>query len=232
LEEVTVDALDDLAEHLDEAAVGVERKAIVAGERPQALEGAAVETEGEGGVPHPRRREPGARADAGEERSPGVARSFPRLLLDMRPGLGDLVPESLRKRAPEGVILAAGFGRDREAWWHGHSRARHLRDPGALAAQEVAEVFGSFAEEIDPFGLGGGRHGDTVCPRWPTSRSRGLVPTGHLYPARGASTWRARSCWFGRAWRWPCSGSSQRRRSTSTPRLTRLTSSASRVRAS
>ena len=60
LEEVTVDAHDDVGEHLDEAAVGVPGKALVAGLLDEAVDGDVVEAEVEDGIHHAGHGERGA----------------------------------------------------------------------------------------------------------------------------------------------------------------------------
>ena len=111
-----VDVEDDLAEHLDEAAVGVVAEALVAGAADDALKGLVVQAEVEDGVHHARHRELGARADGDEQRVARIAELLAGLLLDVLERLEDLIPEALREASPLAVVvLVAGLGRDREA---------------------------------------------------------------------------------------------------------------------
>src|SRR5690606_14007550 len=57
LEEVLVDPEDDVAEHLEEAAIGIEREAAILRAGGQSLDGAIVEAEIEDRVHHPGHRE-------------------------------------------------------------------------------------------------------------------------------------------------------------------------------
>jgi hypothetical protein len=61
LEAMRLDALDDLAEHLDEAPVRVEREALVAGRRREPVDALAREAQVEDRVHHPGHRDRGAR---------------------------------------------------------------------------------------------------------------------------------------------------------------------------
>ena len=78
--------------------------------------------------------------------------------------LDRLLPHAIGKFLARGVVGIAGFGRDRESRRHGQAGARHLGDPGALSAEQVAHVFVAFLEEVDPFFLGGcARFGTCLC---------------------------------------------------------------------
>ena len=95
LEDVAVDALDDLAEHLDEAAVGVEGEPLVTGEPLQPAQRVGVQAQVEDRVHHPGHRELGPRADAHQERVGGVAEALAGRLLDVLEGRRSPAPTGL-----------------------------------------------------------------------------------------------------------------------------------------
>ena len=76
LEAVPVDAVDDLAVHLDEPAVRVVREARVAGGRRETLDRDVVQAEVEDRVHHPGHRDRRARAHGDEERLARVAEAL------------------------------------------------------------------------------------------------------------------------------------------------------------
>src|SRR5690606_13858448 len=89
------DAADDVAEHLDEAPVGVPGEPRVAGPGGEPLDGAVVEAEVEDGVHHPRHRLARPGADRDEQRVAGVAEALAGALLQTTEGLADLLGEAL-----------------------------------------------------------------------------------------------------------------------------------------
>ena len=90
LEAVRVDPIDDLAEHLDQPAVGVVGEPRVAGARRKALGGLVVQAEVEDRVHHPRHRDGGARAHRDEQRVVGRAEALAGALLEPPDVLVDL----------------------------------------------------------------------------------------------------------------------------------------------
>ena len=81
---LAVDTLDDTAEELDEATVGIPAEALVVGELDDALQGLVVESEVEDGVHHARHGELGAGANAHEQRVLDIAEALAGLRLDLR----------------------------------------------------------------------------------------------------------------------------------------------------
>ena len=129
----------DAPVHGDEAAVGVEGEALVAGLLGQTLDRAVVEAEVEDGVHHAGHGELGPRAHRDEQRVVGVAdRPCPW------PSPGGSGPRPPRRRGPwatPGHVGPAGVGRDGEPGGTGRLEyRRHLGQVGALAAQEVLEL--------------------------------------------------------------------------------------------
>ena len=100
---MAVDAVDDLAVHLDQAPVRVEGEALVPGRAGEALGRRVAEAEVEDRVHHPGHRDRGARADGDEQRVALVAEALARVLLERAHVLGDLVrrgrPEAPRRSA-------------------------------------------------------------------------------------------------------------------------------------
>ncbi len=167
-----LDAHDDVAIHLDEAAIAVVGEAGVTGGFFQGDDGLVVEAEVENSVHHAGHGVAGAGAHGHEEGHAGlsteggahdlfhVAHAGFHLGLEGG-GVGALV----------GVIIGADLGRDGEAGRHGKTDAGHLGEVGALAAKEgfhaaVAIGFAG-APRVNIFGgllgggfFGGGRLGD------------------------------------------------------------------------
>ena len=171
LELLALDAAHDVAEHLHEAPVGVPREALVVGLLGQPLHRLVVEPEVQDGVEHARHRLARARAHRHEQRVVGVAEPLARVLLEPLQRLVDLLLQALGK----GVLAHVGHARlggDREPARHpvGPEDARHLRDVGALASQQLAHVPRALGELVDPFG----RHpaGDPIGPPPGASESR------------------------------------------------------------
>ena len=135
------DAVDRLAEHLDEAPVAVARELLVAGRAREPRDGDVVEPDVEDRVHHPRHRDRGARANGDEERILGVAEALAGLLLEPRDGGVDLRVEPL-DLAARSHVRAARVGRDREAGGNGDAELGHLREADPLAAEKLAASVG------------------------------------------------------------------------------------------
>ena len=95
-EEVAVDVEDGLAEHLDEAAVGVPGEALVAGDFREAEDRLVVETDVEDCFHHAGHGEFRAGADGNEERVVGVSERAFHLVFDPAQCGGDLGGEGFR----------------------------------------------------------------------------------------------------------------------------------------
>ena len=178
LEVVAVQAEDGLAEHLDEAPIGVPREVLVVGVPGEPVDALVVESDVEDRLHHARHREAGARSHGHEQ---GVLRRAQRtahLLLQPRDMLRDLVAEALGALAVEQVV-AAGLRGDREPRRHRQPHARHLGEIGALPAQQV--LLGAVAlDEVEDEGVRGGhggvgsRHGlHPTPPGVPAPRAKG-----------------------------------------------------------
>ena len=89
-EEVAVDVEDGLAEHLDEAAVGVPREALVTANGCEAENGLIVEADVQDGFHHAGHGELCAASHGDQERVGGVAEVAAHLILDAAQSAGDL----------------------------------------------------------------------------------------------------------------------------------------------
>ena len=151
-EEVRVDAVDGLAVHLDQAAVGVLREALVARAAGEALGRLVVEADVEDRVHHPGHRDRRARPDGDEQGILGVAEALAGRLLEPGQVLVDLLCQALRKVALLHVG-AAGVCSDREAGRHRDAELGHLREADALASEQLASAVGRLVEVVDIAGV-------------------------------------------------------------------------------
>ena len=85
--------------------------------------------------------------------SPVSPKRLPVRASSLRDVLGDLVLEP-RRQAALAQVRAAGVGRDREAGRHGNAELRHLGEPDALAAEQLAAAVGGLVEVVDVAGHG------------------------------------------------------------------------------
>ena len=150
LEQLAVDPEHDLAEELDESAMRIERETTVLGECREPFERRRVEAEVEDGVHHSGHREFRAAAHADEQRVARIAKTFAGRLLDDRERLLHLLPEPVREFRAARVEGVARLGGDREPGRHRQPGARHLRNAGTLAAQQVAHRGTALVEAIHP----------------------------------------------------------------------------------
>ena len=154
-------AEDDVAVHLDEAAVAIPSEARVVGGLLEGDDGLVVEAEVQDGVHHARHGVAGARADGDEERHAlGGAELGAHDLLHVGDAGFHLRLQGGGIGALVGVVVGADFGRDREARRHRETDAGHLGEVRAFAAEEglhraVAVSF-TVAPGVDDLGgLGG-----------------------------------------------------------------------------
>ncbi len=152
VEVLAAHAQHGLAEHLDEAAVGVPREAHGVGCLSvslgrQAVDRLVVQADVEDGVHHARHRElrPGPHGD--QERAVGLADALAHPLLQRGEVLGDLGAQLLRL-LPVLQVGAARLGGDGEAGRDRQPQVRHLGEVGALAAEQVLEVSVALGEVV------------------------------------------------------------------------------------
>jgi hypothetical protein len=167
LEEVAVDVEHGLAEHLDEPPVGVPGEPLAARLLGEALHRLVVEPDVEDGLHHPGHGRGGTRADRDQERVGGVAERLAHRLLQRHQVLADLLVE-LGRGAAVLQVVPAGVGGDGETGRDRQPEVGHLRQVGALAAEQVLLVLVALAEVVDPLRGRLAGHRDTsalVFPR-------------------------------------------------------------------
>jgi hypothetical protein len=148
LEELAVDAEDGLAEHLDQAAVGVPGEPVVAGLLGQALHRLVGEADVEDGVHHAGHGELGTGADRHEQGVVGLAELLAHALLQRVEVCTDLVTQCHRLLAAVEVDLA-GLGGDGEARRDGKPKVGHLGEVCTLTAEKVLEVLVALGEVVN-----------------------------------------------------------------------------------
>ena len=173
LEALAGDAAHDVAEHLDEAPVGVPGEALVVRRPGQALDGLVVEAEVQHGVEHPGHRLARAAAHGDEQRVVRITELRAGVLLEARERRVDLLGQVVGRRPVAAHVLDARLGGDREARGYslGPQDARHLGDVGALAAEQVAHVPRALGEVVDPL-HGDGKLVDSAANRTGSGRRR------------------------------------------------------------
>jgi hypothetical protein len=146
------DARHDVAVHLHQAPVGVPGEAFVAGALGQPDDAAIVHAEVQDRVHHPRHRFPGATAHRHEQGVVWVAERLARVVLQAPERRQDRVRQTVREIPTRAHVGHAGLGGDGEAGRDalGAEHARHLRDVGALAAQQIAHVACALRELVHP----------------------------------------------------------------------------------
>src|SRR5262249_61361150 len=142
-------------------------------------------------VHHARHRDGRPRAHGDEQRVVRIAEVLARPLLerlDMAPHLG---VEALRRLLPRAHVGAARVGRDREAAGHGDAERRHLRQPDALAAEQLAATRSLLVEVVDVALAGHDRNLSTATLRYSRMcRSATSSPSAAGCSAKG---WRTTS---------------------------------------
>ena len=150
-----VDVKHDAAEHRDESPVRVPGEALVLGELREARAALVVQAEVEDRVHHSGHAHRRTRADRDEQRILGIAELLLRGALDRRERLFHLVPKTCRQLFLRREVGVACGGGDRETGRNGKTGVRHLREPRALATQEIAHLRVAFGfgirEQVDPF---------------------------------------------------------------------------------
>ncbi len=152
---------DDVAEHLDEAAVAIEREAAVLRPPLQSLHRIVVEAEIEDGGHHAGHRELRAGADGDEQRVVGRSERGAGGYLELLHVPGDLGIDRSGNLRLLLVVDVADLGRDRESRRHGEPGVGHFGQAGAFAPEQVlhgAVAVGSAVPEeihvLSGFGIG------------------------------------------------------------------------------
>ena len=136
LEELAVDAHNDVGEHLDEAAVGVPAEALVVCLLDEAEDGAVVQAEVQDRVHHAGHGEGRAGADGDQERVVLVAELLAHALLEVLAIFVDLVENALGPDVARAGVGDAGLAGDGESRRNGKADVSHLGKVGALAASD------------------------------------------------------------------------------------------------
>ena len=148
-ESLPVDAVDDLAVHLDQPPVGVVGEPRVSGRDRLALDRDVREAEVENRVHHPRHRDRRAGANGDEQRVGRVAEALPRALLEGGNVRAHLVVESVGDLLAAGHVGATGIGGDREAGGYGNAELGHLGKTDTLASEQLAATGSLLVEVVD-----------------------------------------------------------------------------------
>ena len=155
LEQALGDAHDDVSKHLHKAAIAIVGKARVAGLLGQTLNRLVVQAEVEDGVHHAGHGLARAGAHGNQQGVFHIAELLAGDLLKTLDVRKDVRLDLRIDLTAIRVVLRAGFRRDREALRHRHTGRGHLREAGALAAENVshrglvaAERLAAFAEII------------------------------------------------------------------------------------
>ena len=142
------DAKCDLAEELNEAAIGVVGKTRVVGLLDQPLQRGLVEAQVENGVHHARHRHRRAGAHRYEQRVVAAAKALAGLILQR----AHVAPDVVHQAGRQLVFLEVGktrVGGDRKPGRHVEPDLRHLAKVGALAAKEHLVLAVAFFEGVD-----------------------------------------------------------------------------------
>ena len=146
-EGVSVDTVDHVAVHLDEAAVAVESETPVAGGLGEGLNRLVVEPEVEHRVHHAGHGNGSTGPDGHEEGILPRAERLSRFLLEGPHGGSHVVPDGVE----EFLVLAvfkAGVGRQNEPLGNGKVVLDHLGQVGSLASQEIFHLRVAFFETV------------------------------------------------------------------------------------
>ena len=146
-EEVAVDIEDGLAEHLDEAAVGVPREALVTANGSKAENGLIVEADVQDGFHHAGHGELRTASHGDEERVGRITQAAAHRVFDAAQGAGDLGGKRLgNRRLLE--VCAARLGGDREAGGNRQAELRHLGEVRSLASEQVLHGLVALGEVV------------------------------------------------------------------------------------
>ncbi len=148
LEVLAVDVEDGLAEHLDQAPVGVPGEPLVAGLLGQALDRLVGQADVEDGIHHARHGELRPGPDADQQRVGRIAEPATHFVFEFRQVGRNFLVEA-RRGAAVLQVVAARLGGNGESGRHRQADVGHLGQVGALAAQQVLQVLVAFREVIN-----------------------------------------------------------------------------------
>ena len=154
---VVFDAHHHIAEHVDQAAVGVVSETIVVGRFGQTFGGHVVESKIQNGIHHPGHGDGSTGADGYQKWIVGVTKLLTEFPLQNANGLFDFVDESFWQLFAIFVVGCADFSCDGETWGYRKANAGHFRKIQAFAAHDAfADTTGirfGFTEVVDPLML-------------------------------------------------------------------------------
>jgi hypothetical protein len=160
LERVRRHVHHDLAEHLDEPAVGVPSESDVAIRLlREPLDGAVVQAKVQDGVHHPGHRELRPRPHRDQQRVVRITERLAHRVLETAKVLPRLL-EHLGRSTPLREERQARLGGDRESGRDRQAHVGHLGEVGPLAAEEVLHLLVAFGEVVDVLG-----HSDASAAR-------------------------------------------------------------------
>ena len=144
-----LDAHDDVAVHLNEAAVTIPGEALVLGRSNERLHRLVVEAKIQNRVHHARHGITRSRPHRYEQRHLfGIAEFRPHNPLHIRHAFIDLGLERRRIGAVVRVIVSANFGRDRESRRDRQTDPGHLGEVRAFAAEQRFHLAGAVSVTI------------------------------------------------------------------------------------
>ena len=126
---------DDVAVHLDEAAIAIPGEAFIAGGVDEALEGLFVEADVEDGIHHAGHGHSGAGPAGDQEWAFGIAEFGPHDPLSPTEGILDFLLQFGGILSVIVVIIGADLGGDGEPSRHGQPDQAHLGEVGSFAAE-------------------------------------------------------------------------------------------------
>lgn len=143
LEQVGVNAHDDIGKHLDKAAVAIPSKTRVLRLRDEALNGIVVEAQVEDRIHHAGHGKRSARANRHEQRVGGVTELLAAAGLEVRLGGNDLIERAFGPDVAGTGVLDTGLAGNGKTTGNRQADAAHLGKVCALAAKH--EVHGLVA---------------------------------------------------------------------------------------
>ena len=148
LKEALRDLHDHVGEHLDEAAVGVIRKALVLGQVGQTLDRHVVQAQVQNGIHHTGHGRARAGAHGNQERILQVAELLAADLLGLGQSGVNLLDNILADGLAILIVAGASLGGDGKALRHRETDLGHLGKVRALAAQQVAHAGVAFLKQV------------------------------------------------------------------------------------
>ena len=140
-----------LAEHLQQPPVGIPGEPLVTADLREALDAGVVEPDVQHRFHHSGHRELRSGTDTHQQRIVPVAQLAADVVLQLAQRHGDLHPQFARLVAQR-QVLPTRLGGDGETGRDRQAELRHLREVGALAAEQILLVLVSLGEVVDVLG--------------------------------------------------------------------------------